>query len=170
MAREKVQDYSEIPTIRFGEEDGEMGVGVEFAGYYKGCKVANTKYGEKKVHIFQTPEGDVQTWGSTMLDRKLAQVGVGNMTFVTYDGLGKKERGKNPAKLFSVEQDKKDTIHVDVPKVSFRDEEEADLDSEDDVQDATPTPLAARAAVPKSAPVAASAERTARINALIGRK
>lgn len=158
MARQKVSDYSEMQTVRFGEEQGDLGIGEEFQGYYKGAKTANTKYGEKKVHTFETSAGDVQIWGSTMLDRKLAQVGVGNLTFISYLGQGEKQRGKNPAKLFNVEQDKDQSIHVDVPQVSFRDDSSSDL-SDDDVsyegEYEAPAP-APRAAAPVAKPLAAS--------------
>lgn len=174
MARERVSDYSELPTVRFGDEEGDVGIGVEFQGYYKGFKTAVTKYGEKKVHTFQSPSGDCQIWGSVLLDRKLAQVAVGNMTFITYDGLAKKERGsgKNPAKLFTVEQDKTDTIFVDVPKVSFRDD---DLDNasddgvgyEDEVLPKAAKPLNERLITARPLATAPSAERQAKVMAQI---
>jgi hypothetical protein len=170
MARQKVSDYSEMPTIRFGEEQGDLGVGEEFQGFYKGCKTANTKYGEKKVHTFETKAGDVQMWGSTMLDRKLSQVGVGNLTFITYLGQGEKQRGKQPAKLFNVEQDREQTIHVDVPQVSFRGSEESDI--ADDVGYEGEYEAPSRAApVPAAKPMATtpSSANRAKVAALLNR-
>lgn len=166
MAREKVSDYSEMRTINFGEDEGNLGVGDEFAGYFKGVKVVNTKYGEKKVYTFQTETGeDVQIWGSAKLNLKMAQIGLGNMTYITYTGLGKKEKGKNQAKLFDVEQDKAKQIHVDVAPVAFREEaESSDDDAENDLDLPTARAPAARAAQ------APSADRQAKMAALLGTK
>lgn len=170
MARKKVSDYSEMQTVRFGEEQGDLGVGEEFQGFYKGAKTANTKYGEKKVHTFETSAGDVQIWGSTTLNRKLSQVGVGNLTFITYTGLGEKQRGKNPAKLFNVEQDREQSIHVDVPTVSFRDEqddESSDLASDDAFAQVLTATATRPALAANPAPTTPSAANRAKVAALL---
>lgn len=134
MARKTAQSYSEIPTINFGDEEGALGKGEEFKGYFKGVKVANTKYGEKNVYTFETEAGTVQIWGSANLNQKMGQVKLGSLTFIEYQGLGKKEKGKNPAKLFLVEYDDEDTIDVDVPQVSFTNDDSGD-EGEEENQD-----------------------------------
>lgn len=137
MAFEKVTDYKELPCIGFGEEDGQLGEGEEFVAYYLYPKTANTKYGEKLVHTFKTESGEVQIWGTSVLNRLLASVAPGTKVSVTFTGMGKKEKGKNPPKMFAVKQDREDTIHVDVPKVSFQD------DTQDSDDDMTSTPAVA---------------------------
>ena len=47
--------------------------------------------------------GDVMgVWGSTILDQRMIGVKVGDIIKIVYKGLGEKQPGKNPPKLFKV--------------------------------------------------------------------
>ncbi len=158
MAFEKVS--TQFNSITFGEEDGDLGAGESFTGYYKGMKLVDTKYGkDKPVYTFQTKTGDdVEIWGSATLNIAMTRIGLGNLTQITYKGLGEKKRGQNAAKLFEVAQDKANRIEVTAPPVSFREDyDAAPVDAEDDV-DAAP------------ARNTNGADRTAKLNALLGKR
>ncbi len=132
MARKTATSFAELPVIAFGLEDGELGPGDEFQGYYKGVKTAKTKYGEKPVYTFQTPDGDCQVWGSANLNPKMEQVKLGCLTFIEFVKLEKsKERGRNPTKIFKVEYDDADCIEVEAPRVSFQNNQDAGDEGEE---------------------------------------
>lgn len=169
MAWEKVSDYNDLPSVSFGEDEGQLGKGESFTGYYKYPKNVTTKYGDKIVHTLQaTSGGDIQIWGTSVLNRLLSGVGPGVLVSITYTGLGKKEKGKNPAKMFEMKQDKENTIFVDVPKVSFQDEDSSN-DGDDGLFE-TPPPAAARATPANNGSDKAAASRS-RVEAILaGRK
>lgn len=183
MARKEVNSFSELPVVRFGEEEGDtFGPGDEFEGYYKGVKEATTKYGAKKVYTFQTASGDVQVWGSANLNQKLEQVQLGSLTTIIYKGEQKsKERGRNPTKIFQVFSDDEDTIKVNVPRVSFQDEpqvedDEPQLDDDEPADEETevqarrqPTTTRTTPPISKASP-ASKAAVTSKLDALMKKK
>lgn len=63
---------------------------------------------ESKLYSIDTPEGVKNVWGATVLDERMALVKVGDKVKITYKGVSEqKTKGKNPAKIFKVEVDKK---------------------------------------------------------------
>lgn len=163
MAFEKVS--TQFNSITFGEEDGDLGAGESFTGYYKGMKLVDTKYGkDKPVYTFQTKDGnDVEIWGSATLNIAMTRIGLGNLTQITYQGLGEKKRGQNAAKLFDVAQDKANRIEVTAPPVSFRDDYAADpIETEEEPDAASPRLKVTGTNGPPSA------DRQAKMNALLG--
>ena len=61
-----------------------------------------------KLYSIDTPEGVKSVWGATILDERMALVKVGDKVKITFKGLSEqKTKGKNPAKIFKVEVDKK---------------------------------------------------------------
>lgn len=171
MAFEKVS--TQFNSVTFGEEDGDLGAGESFTGYYKGSKLVDTKYGkDKPVYTFQTKDGnDVEIWGSATLNIAMTRIGLGNLTQITYLGLGEKKRGQNAAKLFEVQQDKTNRIEVTAPPVSFREDYDAapvgyDAGAEADV-DAAPKGNGKWNAATSATP---SVDRQAKMNALLGKR
>ena len=143
-------------------------------GFYLGAKEvpsAMSSTGKCFVHIFQTETGNVGVWGKTNLDRALATAPKGMLLRATYTGLQKNPpKGRSPAYLYSVEADDSQTIDVNgMAAPAATDEYSSDYsdDVADDV-DAEPAYAAPRApATPARAP---TADQTARVQALLGKR
>ena len=169
MARESVSG-SFKKALSFGDDPDNIKKGETFEGYYKYSKDTETVNGTKKIHVFSTAEGETEVWGTGRLNVDLSKIAPGTKTWITYQGLGPKEKGKFPAKMFLVEADKDDTIFVDVPKVSFRDEETPGEDGDDDYTPPPAAPSAVAAGQVRNGSDKAAASRT-RVEAILaGRK
>jgi hypothetical protein len=138
MAFKKVLDTASAKeTIRLGGEGNPSSV----EGYFLGTRKVETEYGEAQLHAFQTKKGVIAVWGKTIMNNLLAQVPVGEMTRVTFTGMGEKKKGRNPAYLYNVEHDeseKIDTGSIDLVSATSTDEEEdyGTTESEDEVPSA----------------------------------
>lgn len=141
-------------------------------GYFLGSKVvdsAKSKTGTAKLHILQTPKGNVGVWGKTDLDRKMLAVAPGTMIRITQNGTVP-TKGGNDMYKFKVEVDTENTIEVATGQEDGEEagqaedspaEEEYDpfadenLDEEalaaDEIPHSRPTPPARPAAAPDAA-------------------
>lgn len=194
MARKKVIDLQADKCIGFGDKPGQKKPGQEVSGYYLGSRNVKTEMGPSTLHILQTADGStLGVWGSAQLNGKLEQIAKGTMVFIVYKKKIKVPRGT--MKVFEVEYDDEDTIHVEQTEVNFTsnsDESEAEseeLEASDEsaeeeaveeeyveeeeaaepepVRKAAP-PVAAKRPAPAASAV--SAEARARANALLGAK
>ncbi len=74
----------------------------EFEGTLVGCKVVDTKYGEKNLYRFEDNDGEpAVVWGSATLDRALEDVEKGTRVRIEYGGMKKTKKG-NRAHQFEV--------------------------------------------------------------------
>ena len=93
--------YKEVnPGIWKPENEGDFIEGIfvraeEDVGH-KGSTLYHLEVEEKQISI----------WGCTVLDQKMVFVKPADKIRITYKGLGEKQPGKNPAKLFKVEIDR----------------------------------------------------------------
>lgn len=175
-------------AIQLGGKDRKTGKAnpTRIEGYYVGSKkIASpkSKTGFSSLHVFQTSKGAVGVWGKTDLDRKLASAQLGAMTRVTYTGM--KETKNNPMYVYKVEVDSENTIDVssaatgdsadedsaenlfgnETSEATYEDAEETDPGEEEALPDEVPP---ARATAPRLPAQAPSAERQARVKALLG--
>lgn len=115
MSYKEVQDLSCEITISLGGRNRETGKDnpKSIEGYFRGSKNTpnkKSKSGISKLHIFQTPKGNVGVWGKTDLDRKLLAVPLGNMTRATQTGMISTPNGE--MYTYKVEFDPDNTIEV----------------------------------------------------------
>ena len=147
-------------------------------GYFLGsCKVASrkAKSGFSFLHVLQTEKGNLGVWGKTDLDRKLSSVAPGTMVRITQSG--KKATPYGDMYKFTVEEDR-DNI-IDVSGISATESQEADAEEavgaveeapesdageEEPALDEVPAP---RAAAPRVAARAPSAEAQAKVKATL---
>lgn len=197
MALTKVMDLDCDNTIAIGGKDGDgksNPTGVK--GFYLGYRKVDTDYGEAKLHVFQTKNGNLGVWGKTDLDRKLSAVELGNYTEVTFAGMkASTKKGRKPSYKYDVAQDSDNAIEVSgliganaatesdadrseeyadddvgAAEDGVADEEYSEADPEDDTsyQDEAPP---AKSSAPKQAAKAPDAARRAKVDALLlGRK
>lgn len=174
-------------AIQLGGKDRKTGKAnpTRIEGYYVGSKNVpspKSKTGFSKLHVFQTPKGAVGVWGKTDLDRKLASAQTGAMTRVTYTGM--KETKNNPMYVYKVEVDADNSIDVssasedsgdadsaenlfgnETSEATYEDAEETDPGEEASALDEAPPARAAAPRIPVQTP---SAERQAKVKALLG--
>lgn len=184
MAFKQVIDLDCATSTAIGGVDKKSGkknpTSVE--GYFIGSRDVESKKsktGLAKLHVFQTSAGNQGVWGKTDLDQKLARVTPGTMTRVTFTGM--QETKNNPMYKYRVETDDENVIDVGTPGNGSEDsneeasegfqsadayEEESALDGEEEQLDEQPAP---RALPPRQAAQAPSAERQAKVNALLNR-
>lgn len=114
MAFKPVVDLDAENSISIGGKDKKTGKPNPNSaeGYYLGSKTTESKFGPSKLHILQTPKGNIGVWGKTDMDRKLGGVIAGTMVRVTYAGEVPSNKG-NPMKKFKVEVDDANRINVD---------------------------------------------------------
>lgn len=125
MARKKVLDLDADSTIKFEKK------GQQFEGYYIGSKKVKSDYGMSSLHVFQCDDGNIGMWGSSKLDAKLANVPLGHMTYVTYEGKVKIPGGKTMHK-YDVDFDDELSIDVAGIQVNFQQSEEPSEDESGD--------------------------------------
>lgn len=143
MARKSIQDLSTVGTVEF------KNAGQEFAGYYLGFRNVTSDYGTHKLHVFNTPEGNIGAWGSTKLDELLSKVTAGAMTYITYQGKVKLS-GARTMKKYAVDFD--DELTIDISTVAGASDaaesaaDEIDSDTEYEASDDSDAPAIAPAA------------------------
>lgn len=81
-------------------------------GYFLGSRTVENKRGESKIHFLQTAKGNLGLWGTTDLNRKLAEAPVGSMVRVTSTGTRPTPNGD--MYTYKVEVDSDNTIEVSV--------------------------------------------------------
>lgn len=115
MAFKTVTDLSADNTVALGGTNRKTGKTnpTSAEGYYLGSREVDSqksKTGKAKIHVFQTPKGNLGVWGKTDLDRKMESVVLGAMTRITYTGM--QETKNNPMYKYKVEVDDTNTIEV----------------------------------------------------------
>lgn len=150
MAFERVFDASNGSVYKFEQ------VGDILEGYFMGSFDYEGDYGPTKKHTFKTEKGPVVIFGQRSLMQQLPSVKPGVMVRITYaNDLPPKKKGQSPMKLFTIEQDKKNTTEVTGEADSTYDASEsqdgdptADDLQPDEIQVARPQAPRAAAAVP----------------------
>lgn len=176
MAFEELIDFNAETTIALGGVDkaSRKPNPTSVEGYYLTTKTVQGKKGPCKLHIFQTPDGNIGVWGKTDMNRKLEQVRSGTDTGtayclrVTFKGMVDTPRGE--MYQYKVEKDKENFIAIDTvapaePEYA-NDEPEESLDDDESSEVAAPVPAAraVRPSLPASTP---DAERQAKVKALL---
>lgn len=112
MGFQKVTSLDADITYALGKKNKQTGKAdpSSVEGYYIGNREVDTKLGKTKLHIFQTPKGNIGIWGGTDMNRKLSQVALGSMARVT--AAGKKPTPRGDMNVFNVEVDKENSIEV----------------------------------------------------------
>lgn len=129
MGFKQVLDLEASKCISLGGVDKNTGQknSTSAEGYFIGTRQTDSKYGPGKLHILNTPEGNLGVWGKTDMDRKLSGVAAGTMIRITYTGEVPSNKG-NPMKKFKVEVDNDNCLDVSGlntnPAVSADEEEE----------------------------------------------
>ncbi len=159
-------------------------------GYFLGSKVTKSpksKNGEAMLHILKTDKGNLGVWGKTDLDRKLRSVAVGTMIRITQNGQVPTVNGD--MYKFKVEVDTENTLDIselpsqantpysateDGAEYSAESEsedeeyaEDPEVDADESAEDEVAPP---RAAAPKAPAKAPSAERQAKVQALLNKQ
>ena len=183
MAYEVLGD---VRTVKLGGVDKTTGKKnpTELEGYYLRVEGRPNKYNKDKpqnFYVFQTKEGEVGLYGKAGLDREMKKAVAGRMTKVIHTGKTVDTGMGNPMIVFQVMQDRSNTINVDefnppTPTQSASDHSDGDGWSDDggeleeityeEVEEETPPPRATAPRQPASAP---SADRQARVQALLSK-
>lgn len=144
-------------------------------GYYLGSRQVpstKSKSGFDTLHFLQTPKGNLGVWGKTDLNKKLATVTPGNMIRMSFSKMVPTKNGDMYS--FTVEFDAENSIDVSnlesAPEVEAADDLDAFVDDTaaeeyDDTEVEEEAPPVRRSA----SPTAGSAERAARVQALLGK-
>jgi hypothetical protein len=83
----------------------DVGTGALLAGRYDGIRKVKTENGERNVHVFKDASigtdpkelefiGNIDSWGTTVLDDVLSEMGKGQKVLVVYEG--QKDTGRKP--------------------------------------------------------------------------
>jgi hypothetical protein len=146
-------------------------------GYYLGFKQIEDqkkKSGFSKIHIFNTPKGNVGVWGKTDSDSKLTGIAPGTMTRITFDKMLKTANGE--MYKYVVETDEDDVLAVSDLNAAasnlasteeeevVSDDEEASIDDEEKALDEVVTTRAKAPSQPLRTP---SADTRARVQSLL---
>ncbi len=146
-------------TIAIGKTNKETGKPYPKSaeGYFLGSRTVKSKRGDSTLHFLQTPKGNLGVWGTTDLDRKLAQAAPGVMVRITSTGTKPTPNGE--MYTYKVEVDGDNTVDVsglgttleaDGDNSGGDYEDSGDSDEDDDNQDydagAVASARAARAA------------------------
>jgi hypothetical protein len=186
MAFQKVSDLNAETTISLGGTNRKTGKKnpTNAEGYYLGKKQIvddKKKSGFSYIYFLQTPKGNVGVWGKTDMDRKMGQVKPGTMLRIEFVGMQATKNGE--MYKYDVMQDLDNVIPVlesGNANASFEaegynagssigggnEESEDDLDAfgintDDDEGGIDTTPLVAVKGT--------TADRAARVNALLGK-
>lgn len=176
--KEKLQ-LSTDKTITIGgaSADGKPNP-TKIEGFYLGAKTVDSDFGPGKLHIFQTAEGNVGVWGKTHLNGLLSPDLTGTMVLVTFAGMkAPSKKGRRPSYSYKVQYNSENTIDVtglaatqETEQVSdneYYDDNGSD-DSDTDVD--YDTAVTKAATPPAKAATAPSAERQAKVRALLAGK
>lgn len=178
MAYKTVSDLDADKTIALGGRDKNNKPNpTQIEGYYLGskqCKSEMSQSGFCKLHVFQTPTGNVGVWGKTKLDSALAQVDAGTMVMATFTGVGKPSKGRKGAYLYRVEFDPENTITPptttgpDLSASDYEDEESPAFNEDEGLDDhEAPEPTYSPRA---QASGPSAADRAAKVQALLAKK
>lgn len=167
MAFKTVTDLGTETAISLGGRDKKTGKEnpKSITGYFLGSRDVASKFsstGLAKMHVFQTPKGNIGVFGKTDLDRKLGTVTPGAMTRVTQNGSVPTNKGNDMLK-FQVEVDLEDVIDVSAPDAVTSDRDSGTEETYEDDVDQLPEPV-------RTAPRAPDASQKARVQALLNRK
>lgn len=112
MAFREVSSLDAEVVVALGKKDKATGKPYpkQAEGYYLGTRVVENKRGESKIHFLQTANGNLGLWGTTDLNRKLANVAIGTMVRVT--STGTKPTPNGDMYMYRVELDSDNTIEV----------------------------------------------------------
>lgn len=166
MAFKEVASLDADVTIAIGKVDKKTGKPYpkQAEGYYLGRRSVESKRGDSIIHFLLTENGNLGVWGTTDLNRKLAQAAPGTMVRIT--STGTKATPNGDMYTYKVEADAANTIEVcfDTPVSSYpEDEDEEEVEYEEDPEE--------EAAYAPSAPTVTSvAERKAKVEALLKNK
>ncbi len=128
-----------------------------------------SKTGLAKIHVFQTPKGNLGIWGKTDLDRKLGTVTPGTMTIAKFDKMVPSKNGEMYS--FKVLVDADNTIEVSTAATTTTEEQSYERDeTEVDIQDADDMDAEAEAQALVLAAAEKRAAAAARVQALVSRK
>ncbi len=173
MAYTEVQDLGTDTVIALGgfNKKARKDNPTSIEGYYLGSRSVSSpksKTGLAKIHVFQTPKGNVGVWGKTDLDQKLGAVTPGTMTLAKFDRMVPSKNGE--MYRYKVLVDNDNTIEVQAgateaatetsdysaEEVSYeRDETDTNTQDADDIA---------------SAAELARLERQAKVQALVGKR
>ena len=124
MAYEKVGE--DLPPLWEPKE------GDSIEGIYRGAQ-HNVGKNKSDMYTMEVNEELMNFWGSTVLDRKMMHVKVGDKTKVTYEG-----KNESPEyKKYSVEVDKpeEESVEEDTEELEAEAEDEAEGSSEDNPEE-----------------------------------
>jgi hypothetical protein len=118
MPYEKVSDLSTDNVTKLGgyNEKTKKNNPTSMEGYYLGFRTVQTVNGDAKIHVFQTPKGNVGVWGSKDINDKLCQVKIGTMALAEFTGKKRLQGGKT-LNTFTVSQDKSNVLEVSTLEV-----------------------------------------------------
>jgi hypothetical protein len=148
-------------------------VGDQLEGYYMGSFDFEGDYGPNKKHVFQTSNGAEVVFGQAHLKQLLPSVKPGTMVRITLTGeLAAKKKGRQPMKMFQIEQDTDNVTEVtgvdfNATDSSVDEGPDTDVDSEESSLDEAPPARATAPARPAAAP---TADRIAAVQARLSGK
>lgn len=162
MSFQEVASLDAEVTVALGKRNKATGKDYpkQAEGYYLGSRSVQNKRGESKIHFLKTEKGNLGVWGTTDLDRKLAQVPNGTMVRIT--STGTKPTPNGDMYTYKVEQDASNAIEVQIsaaPAYADDSEEESSDDVGTSYTDADDEDAAQSVAL-------AAAERKAKVEAL----
>lgn len=191
MSFKEVASLDASTTIALGGKNEKTSKANPTAvtGHYLGYRTVTTEYGPAKLHVFSTDKGNVGVWGKTNMNTKLEGVEPGQLVRVSFTGM-QKVPGRRDMYKYKVEVDTENTI--DVGGLAAATEEETQDDGsepneeytnedfdpnddsldESDVEDESEeldTPPPARATAPKKAAPVPTADRQAKVKALLNK-
>ncbi len=102
----------------------------QIEGYYLGNRTTEGgKFGPSKLHFLQTPKGNVGVWGKSDMDKKLGVVTPGTMVRISTNGTRETKFGTQ--QVYKVEEDKTNSIEVDISESAPAYDDGGDTDSND---------------------------------------
>ena len=161
MAFQEVSSLDADETIALGKKDKKTGKPYpkQVEGYYLGTRTVENKRGESKLHFLRTSKGNLGIWGTTDLNRKLGGVVSGTMVRITSTGTRPTPNGDMYTYL--VEQDKENTIPVNLSTNDYQNSSSSDNNDDDYVSNDNDEDTS------YTAPVAVSASRKAEVEAFL---
>ncbi len=169
MAFKEVSSLDAEVTIAIGKKDKQgKSYPKQAEGYYLGNRVVENKRGQSKLHFLQTAKGNLGVWGTTDLDRKLAQAPVGTMVRITSTGTKPTPNGE--MYTYRVEQDVDNTIEVATLEAGSSTAGSDESYSDEDDYEATITAVGSDEEDTAQAVALAAAERKAKVQALLNGK
>jgi len=143
MGFKEVTSLDADTIISIGKTDKKTGkkFPTSAEGYYVGSRPVESKRGKSNLHFLQTSKGNLGVWGTTDLDRKLAQVTLGNMVRITSTGTRPTPNGD--MYVYKVESDSSNSIEVNTAPAANNytddDNESDDTTSSYDTDDSNDT-------------------------------